>query len=134
MMRRPQRKPVMSDDRILPLINVVFMLLIFFMLAGRFSATDPFEIDPAKSTSEAQGALEEIVVLIGADGRLALGGEVISEQVLSRRISAAVAEDAPVVRLKADGRAEAGRVIAVMELIRDAGAGELKLLTLARGS
>jgi len=134
MMRRPQRKPVMSDDRILPLINVVFMLLIFFMLAGRFSATDPFEIDPAKSTSEARGALEEIVVLIGADGRLALGGEVISEQVLSRRIAAAVAKDAPVVRLKADGRAEAAQVIAVMELIRDAGAGELKLLTLARGS
>jgi len=134
MMRRPQRKPVMSDDRILPLINVVFMLLIFFMLAGRFSATDTFEIDPAKSTSEAQGALEEIVVLIGADGRLALGGEVISEQVLSRRIAAAVAKDAPVVRLKADGRAEAAQVIAVMELIRDAGAGELKLLTLARGS
>jgi len=134
MMRRTQRKPVMSDDRILPLINVVFMLLIFFMLAGRFSATDPFEIDPAKSASEAQGALEEIVVLIGPDGRLALGSEVVSERTLSARIGEVARRGEPVVRLKADGRAKAARVIAVMGLIRDAGARELKLLTLARGS
>jgi len=73
-------------------------------------------------------------VLIGADGQLALGSEVVSERALSARIAEAAADGEPIVRLKADGRAEATRVIAVMELIREAGAGELKLLTLARGS
>ena len=34
-----------EDERILPLINVVFLLLIFFMLAGRLAVSDPFAAD-----------------------------------------------------------------------------------------
>ncbi len=132
MRRQPPRKSLMSDDRILPLINVVFMLLIFFMLAGRFSATDPFEIEPARSASEAPGQLEPLVVLIGADGRIGIGNEVVTRDALAREVGSRAGNGPATIRLKADGRADASQVIAVMELIRDAGGDKLKLLTLAR--
>ena len=94
-MRFEPSRPKNDEERILPLINVVFLLLIFFMLAGKLSA-DVLDL-PAFKASLA--------------GRLAAQGKVR-------------------VRLKADGRAEATRVVAVMELLREAGVKRLKLLTL----
>ncbi|MCG8693196.1 MAG: biopolymer transporter ExbD, partial [Minwuiales bacterium] len=51
-----------DDDRILPLINVVFLLLIFFMLAGRLSAGDPFRVDPPASVSADPAEQRDLVV------------------------------------------------------------------------
>ena len=61
-----------DDDRILPLINVVFLLLIFFMVVGSLSATDPFQISPPTSVNGDAGDPKDVVLLIGADGRPAL--------------------------------------------------------------
>ena len=48
--RRPRINPPRaqrpSEENVLPLINIVFLLLIFFMIAGALSVTAPFELDP----------------------------------------------------------------------------------------
>lgn len=120
-----------DDERILPLVNVVFLLLIFFMIAGQLAASDPFDIAPPLSTSEGPAGTQELLVLVGADGRLALDGETLSEvdfkAALTERLSDGAA---PSVRMKADGGAEANQVVAVMELLRGAGVERLTLLTL----
>lgn len=119
-----------DDERILPLINVVFLLLIFFMLAGRLAASDPFQIAPPTSASEGPSAARDLVVLVGADGRLALDGEIMDEAALqSALVTRLSGESGANLHLKADGRAEATRVVAVMELLREAGVEKLKLLT-----
>ncbi len=129
-MRFAPPRPKSDDERILPLINVVFLLLIFFMLAGRLAASDPFQIAPPESASEGASAARDLVVLVGADGRLALDGAVMDEAALrtalADRLSAG--EDMK-LHLKADGNAQATRVVAVMELLREAGVEKLKLLT-----
>ena len=51
-MRFEPPRPRNEDERILPLINVVFLLLIFFMLAGRLSASDPFQVEPPRSSAD----------------------------------------------------------------------------------
>ena len=45
----------LDDERLLPLINVVFLLLVYFMLAGALSSPAAFRVDPPKS-SEAGSA------------------------------------------------------------------------------
>lgn len=117
-----------EEERVLPLINVVFLLLIFFMLAGQLAAVDPFRTEPPRSASEGLTQEHEMMVYIGADGRLAFGGTVVNEAELRGAIARNGA--AQTVRLKADGRASAVRVIAVMELLRAAGVERLDLLTL----
>lgn len=129
----PPRPRNSDEERILPLINVVFLLLIFFMLAGRMAASDPFEVAPPRSANEGQPQARELVVLVGADGRLALDDQVLNEQALKTAVSERLNEDRARVRLKADGRAEATRVVEVMELLREAGVEKLKLLTVAAG-
>ena len=118
-----------------PLIDVVFIILIFFMLAGKLTASDPFQVQPPRSLSEGPPVQRDSLVLVGADGRLALDGVVMEGTVLKAALAERLAGANEVrVRLKADGRAEAARVVAVMELLREAGVERLKLLTVPEGS
>lgn len=129
-MRFEAPRPRNDEERILPLINVVFLLLIFFMLAGRIAATDPFEVTPPSSTSETPAGSKDILVVMGADGRLALDGETVRREALQASVAERLTERNPArVRFKADSRAEAAEVVAVMEILREAGVERLKLLT-----
>ena len=133
-MRFAPSRPRNDEERVLPLINVVFLLLIFFMLAGKLSTFDPFKVAPPRSLSQGQAEMQDAVVLVAADGRLALDGVIMAESALKAALAERMAgADAPRVRLKADGRAEAAGVVAVMELLREAGVERLKLLTLPEG-
>ena len=133
-MRFQPPRPRNDEERVLPLINVVFLLLIFFMLAGKLSASDPFQVQPPRSLSESPPAPQDSLVLVGADGRLALDGVVMEGPALKATLAERLAgADEVRVRLKADGRAEAARVVAVMELLREAGVERLKLLTVPEG-
>ena len=42
IIEQPEKK---TFENILPLVNVVFLLLIFFMLAGSFSKPDFYKVD-----------------------------------------------------------------------------------------
>ena len=129
--RLDRGRPRSDEQSVLPLINVVFLLLIFFMLTGQLAASDPFEITPPDSQSEGTSGAREMIILIGPDGRLALDGSVIEEAAL-RGTVAEILSEVPHARtqLKADGSAPATRVVAVMEILRDAGVERLQLLTL----
>jgi biopolymer transport protein ExbD len=70
---RAPRRRLDEDERILPLINVVFLLLVFFMVAGRLTAGDPFPIDPPESASEGSPP-EGRLIAFGPNGELALDG------------------------------------------------------------
>ena len=130
-----------AEAGILPLINVVFLLLIFFMLAGRLSEGAPFQVTPPKSAEA--GPLDpadrerprEAAILLAADGRLALNGQPMEAAALQATVQEAVAAqpDLP-VSLKADAAAEATEVVAVMETLRDAGVRRLQLFAQAAGA
>ena len=124
-----------SEERILPLINVVFLLLIFFMLAGHLAQSDLFKVAPPVSEGAGEvaaaesEAAQEIVLLLAADGRLALNGSYVEPADLKAVVAARLAAQPGLpVTLKADGAAEALDVVAVMESLRDAGVGDLQLL------
>ncbi|MCA8906580.1 MAG: biopolymer transporter ExbD [Rhodospirillaceae bacterium] len=129
-MRFQARRPNRSEENILPLTNIVFLLLIFFMLAGRLSAADPFRIDLPVSASQAEASERTIVVAVAADGRLALDGAEVSgpalEAALAERLDA---DPAARVQLRADSRAEALALVALTERLRAAGVERLLLIT-----
>ncbi|WP_425405835.1 ExbD/TolR family protein [Hwanghaeella sp.] len=133
--KNADRRPRNDDDAIMPLINIVFLLLIFFMIAGKLSSADPFEISPPSSTSGINEDTGSLTLLVGPNGETALDGTVMSETDLGAALAERLqANPDTILRLKADGGAKAGDVIDVMEIIRDAGAGELNLLTLPEDS
>lgn len=127
--KRKQRRKADDDDRVMPLINIVFLLLIFFMVVGRLSATDPFRIVPPTSATEENTAEKVPLLLIGAKGQLALDGRIVTEKALVL----AVQQTSPkMLRVKTDGRADAVRVVALVDLLRDNGVESIRLLTVRK--
>lgn len=131
-MRFEPPRPRNEEERVLPLINVVFLLLIFFMLAGRIAASDPFEVAPPRSASEGVVQRHDMLVLIDAEDRLALDGEIMTKAALQEAVADRIAGSRR-VRLKADGQAEAAGVVALMQTLRESGVERLKLLTVPEG-
>ena len=125
-------RPRKDDERILPLINVVFLLLIFFMLAGRFSFQDPFRITAPRSESPGAAHGHELLVLVAADGRLGLNGDVMEPATLKSELARSLSGNRGAnVHVMADSRTEARHVVAVMELLQESGVEKLRLLTLS---
>lgn len=124
-----------DEERVLPLINIVFLLLIFFMLAGRLEQADPFAVDPARSASEDRPDAQRLLLLIGPAGELALDGEPLTRGALIDRLAALKREadaDKEIERtvwLKADRAAPADRLVAVLELLSQAGITRIEMLT-----
>jgi len=128
-MHFPDRRPDQSEERILPLINVVFLLLIFFMLAGSLSVTEPFEVQPPDSRSEGAHDPDGLTILMSTDGRLALDGETLAAAELFERIETRLAEQPQTpVTLKADGEALANRLVRFTQELYEAGVEKLELL------
>ena len=129
--RRQQRVPD-EDARVLPLINIVFLLLIFFLITGHLSIQAPFELEPVQSASGSHPQTDDLTVFMGADGRLAVDGESVTlaalEALVGNRQTGSGGR--PSARLQADGRTEATRVVEVMERLRASGIERLELLTL----
>lgn len=77
---RPHRREM--PETIIPLIDVVFFLLIFFMLIGRMDATAPFDVTPAISSTGQDMPGGGATISIGSNGELALDGGAMSHDAL----------------------------------------------------
>ncbi|MCY4148921.1 MAG: biopolymer transporter ExbD [Gammaproteobacteria bacterium] len=124
-------KPAASaeDERILPLVNVVFLLLIFVMIAGEVISPDPLQTDPPYSAREGGTGTPETTVYLGVDFQIALGDMLVTEAMLAMLLHEK--ERLGTVRLKADGRVPASRVVTIMELLASSGIREVELVTVS---
>jgi biopolymer transport protein ExbD len=123
------------DDRIMPLINIVFLLLIFFLVAGVIREVEPVEVDPPASTVEADDKTADLTLYVGADGQLAFDDRLLDETAFNAAIMASLAENPDrSVRIVADKAIGSGKVIAVLETLRTAGAARVRLTTRLQGA
>ena len=65
--RRSKAEPVV------PMINVVFLLLIFFLMSAQIAPSPPFGVEPAASASDTRTDAREATLWISAEGALAYG-------------------------------------------------------------
>jgi len=96
-LNRPRRAA--QSETIIALIDVVFFLLVFFMLIGRMDATAPFEVRPPMAQTGRDMPAGGITLAIAADGALALDGDEINKQDLAAALSVQLAQQ-PDLRLR----------------------------------
>ncbi len=131
-MRLPVRRTSHdSEQYVLPLVNVVLLLLIFFMLAGSVTQVDTLDIEPPRSESGRPAEQDKtLIVLLAADGRLAVADRTLDLEGLRRVVRGHLADnEAGAVRLKADAGTEARHLLRVVGVLREAGAEKITLLT-----
>ncbi|TMV11344.1 ExbD/TolR family protein [Arenibacterium halophilum] len=101
---RPTR--AQHSETIIALIDVVFFLLVFFMLIGRMDATAPFDVAPPVATTGADMPSGGVTLAVGADGSLAFDGVATDatgfEQALAQRLA-----DAGDLRLRVNAHRDA---------------------------
>ncbi|MFN3936449.1 MAG: biopolymer transporter ExbD [Gemmobacter sp.] len=127
----------LSDDRrirvepLLPMINVVFLLLVFFLIAARIAPPEPLEV----SLPEAEGRqpAEAPTLWLDAAGQPAFGDARGHEALaaFSAACAACRAGERPEVVLRADGRAPAVAVARLLADLSAAGAGTVAIATTA---
>ncbi len=120
-----RRRPLIS---LTPLIDVVFILLVFFMLASSFLDWRSIDLDApaqAAASSSVEGAL---LVEVRPDG-LRLSGETVSLDTLAERVAARVAEKPEQkVLVKPASGVSLQEAVQVLDRLAAAGAAELSLI------
>ncbi|MBK5930441.1 ExbD/TolR family protein [Halochromatium salexigens] len=129
-----------SDDALIPLINVVFLMLIFFMIAGQIRPPEALSIDPPNSRQGRLIAPERILLLMDGQGRVALDGKVVPASLLGERLAAKLAtvretsdQDGAKtdigITLKADAAVTQGQLRALLDQLRALGVERLRVLS-----
>lgn len=122
----PQRRP--RGENIVPMINVVFLLLIFFLMTAQIAPPEPFAVDPPEATAEASDG-GTLILHLSAEGELGFEDQ-RAEAAVAAAADAAVAADAPLF-LRADRAAEAVAVARLLGGLAAAGARDVRLITAA---
>lgn len=130
VMRIPAPEPRQDSENVLPLINVVFLMLIFFMLTAAIEPPEPFEVDPPQSLDHPRtGAANDVVVLDTLDRIAFANREVTRSELLSMVASGSMSAVTGQVKLKVDANVEALKLISLIEDLERAGMKQIKLLT-----
>jgi biopolymer transport protein ExbD len=111
-----------------PMIDVVFLLIIFFMVTSEFAKNVRAEVELPKLKGEQHDETEEagIVVNLDADGRIILevGDDPLSLEALEDRLRSTFAANGslePRVLLRVDRRASTTRLNEVVRLLHELG-------------
>ncbi len=112
---------------ITPLVDMVFLLLIFFIISSRF-LKPVIAVDLPKAGSGEQSDTNSIVVSVDQQAGIFLEGEPIQLSQLSAKLKIALqSRDGSVVILEADGKSSFAHIVKVMDEIRIAGATVLNI-------
>ena len=111
-----------GDTGMIPLINIVLLLLIFFLLAGRIDdGPNRQEIRPPTSASEKSVPHPSVIVSLDTKGRLTLNGVDVSFETVGPALEFALDGDGRRVALKVDRDVTADTLDRLLDVVREQG-------------
>lgn len=108
--------------------DIIFLLLIFFLLSSSFILPTEIPVNPPKSDSPELPKDQPIVVTVTASGDIYVDSEKVPFAELGTALASRL-ESAPVkaVAVRGDETITLGRLVEVMDLARNAGAEKLAI-------
>lgn len=128
-MRIPRRSIKKARIEIVPMIDTIFFLLVFFMISTlsmtRFKG---MPVNLPKAASGQQAPAESAAVTINKDGRVSLDKEPVEKSALADRLRRRLEKNPGLlVLINADDGVEHGRVVEVMDIARSADAAKIAI-------
>ena len=132
-----RRRRAWSDHRqvelnVIPLIDVVFFLLVFYVISTSFTPESAVPVERPQSSHATVSEVPSVQVAVTAEGDVVVG----SQSVAASEVSAAVGAElgrlgATRVVLVADRRVPTGTLLAVMDACTAGGAGSVDVAATA---
>ncbi|MBS9402114.1 biopolymer transporter ExbD [Halomonas sp. TRM85114] len=125
---RTHRDPV--EVNLTPLIDVVFLLLIFFMVSTTFETRQALELELPESVSGLAAEVSPVTLVITATGMYRVGERALTEDELSEVLAdqAEQAREYGLV-LEADGQARHAAVVRALDLAGTLGIRQVRIAT-----
>lgn len=118
----------LKEIDIAPLIDIIFQLLIFFMLTSSFVMQPGIKVNLPKAVTSEVIKSENIEILITAENVTYLNGKVVTIKELKSLFKPASKKNNTIL-IKADRRASLGRVVEIWDLARDSGISQINIAT-----
>ena len=110
----------------LPLIDVVFLLLVFFIYAMVSMVTHHgLKVDLPSAGSAVVNTDDHITITIDAENRLFLNGDLTAFDQLPEKVLALSADQTKLIFIDGDRSADLGRALELLDLLRSAGIKEI---------
>ena len=123
---KDKRKPEIS---IIPVINVVFLLIIFFLLTGNMEKQDVLPINAPISQNGKSLPSSQVEILVSTN-ELIYNLELISEENLLSLVQEAVKKNPNLeITLKADAELDSRKLLNILKILKHSGAKNLYLVT-----
>jgi len=121
ILRRRERKRARIE--IIPMIDVVFFLLVFFMMASlSMTVYRGLPVNLPRATSGSTPPAESAAITVSRDGQAYLDRQPVTREVLGQRLRGLVGANPLVaVIITADEAATHGHVVDVLDEVRTAG-------------
>ncbi|WCN07844.1 ExbD/TolR family protein [Marinomonas mediterranea] len=122
-----------GDDNMIPMINVVFLMLVFFMVAGQIKKSDPIKVQPPVSINEARAQTEPNVVIVVGEGKAYVNDTLFDAGQLQSYLESAFEESPDQegfwVQIKADGDVSIESLKPIFTEIRRSGLTKVSIAT-----
>lgn len=113
-----------------PLIDVVLLLLVFFMLSTTFVFQPGIRVNLPRAVTAEQAPKRDLVLILARDGRVYLNDRLVPFQELwGRLVNELKVQPEGYLVIRADKEVSHGRVVAVMDIAKQAGAQRLAIAT-----
>ena len=122
----PSRRP--RTESIVPMINVVFLLLIFFLMTSQIAPPEPFEVSPPSADSETDPSADA-VFFVDKSGRMSFQ-QAEGEAAIMK--AASFDEDAKIIQVRADSELEAKKLATILRDLSQAGLPRIELVVSQR--
>ena len=113
---------------IAPLIDMVFQLLIFFMLTSSFIMQPGIKVKLPKAMTSETLKYENIEVILSSENVIYFNGKVVTMQEVKTLLQQAGSRDQAIL-IKADRRSSLGRVVEIWDMCRDFGITQINIAT-----
>lgn len=129
MVRFEGRRRPRSGPNLTPLVDVVFLLLLFFMLTSHFVQEEAIDLNLPEAQSGGPG--EEILqIVLAGDGRIMLAEEEVLPEDLTMRLTLALRQRSEkTVGIRGDKSVSLETTVSVLDAARQAGAESVAIVT-----
>ncbi len=115
----------------IPLIDVMYNLLIFFMLTSNFVFQPGIKVSLPRAITSEMISSENVIITVTGQDLLFLNEQPISINDLTEQLKIAARENKSLL-LKADAGSSLGRVVEIWDLCRELGISQINIATNAK--